>query len=1219
MPVLYNIVANLSVTHSRSWNETVTSQIEKGFELIRKTIQDPASASASIENTVSLARRIMRYFSHHLSFIDPVDRILFLRCSTSLLHGVIEGLTKASRATSYSSTSAGAKHEDSQMLLRMFVSVMVYQLHQVAIHGLVPLSMKDEIKHLLATSIKQNLRIVLEDRFKAVRHYLSREGADLVRQKDSLSIQVLVASHLLLLKTEGSPAMFWEAASDSFPDQYTANQSDARLLEQRWHCMFWLLPFLELNVHGKLEHHRRSCDSTENWQFIKPMIDTVFRFYNASPIIQHPSFNAYCRKLYARCFNLINEWYWNSCNAILGTLFDFFAQNQLAHLRNEEYWGNNGSPAFLDQLNESPSLELSRGDRCFHILLKIIGVLLLRIRSSQDSRKAQNLVFRVMPNHGRCLPKESSIYQADLDALRNHHDLLCTLYWASPPQYRPRLKAFRDLVDMRSSHRQACHLNILAWSRLVNFQLSIQEPLDKLDGFAEWHSNMLECTLDQHHIARTDGESEARNAGLASLNRLSRLEISHNLLQLEPKVFHNEFQVEAVIVDALTALEIAVKGAPNNEAAGKLIKQPLVQALRRLELSLRGANNVVLKALNIILAYTQRSRAGSIPKRSQGPNKESQDFGDWSAFEDDETLNDNILQMLEGPLRILLSNCFGADVVPKDELLMKSVDCYTSLASVLVHQGHKSWDDYLSPFGQSSWETLRITPQSQKYHAYYLANLLELNGGMFANFRDYFVRVWLTAIVEREVSLKFQHRLTNSVLNAGSGDRLLHNPPFCIDRTSGRFNITPSDFLTARLSFITTVLLNMWEGVNEASYDGHDTVTRTKQQYKDWLKAMMAAMKANYQELGQGPNVSGAYVAFVQAIIQALHKSTSTICPVDKFFIDSREFPPPAIDPAYVVGQLQNYGLRLRDPKTPKQLAAFLQSLSEQAAKGCQQAELAYRLRTAMIDDFEGGDTTNPTLRSFLVRAIIPAYLTVGFSAPGGWVFLLPFLKALQMVFPILFADFSANQNSSVASVGSMLSSYLHNLWSSWRTILEDKECLAKRHIQHLLRECYLTVTALLPVLDYIHRLHRSTDGPLRIIAALKSFAVWTLEPEVDPGDFLEPGHSTSSDATVDYSFDAARTFAQVELERSLQTFWLGGNSRGQTPHSVTIRECSELEAAVVELGSEEEEKKQYHDAARGFLDCLEALPSFGIDGRWMPRSRKRLDLDGLMLGDLVI
>ncbi|KAL8784868.1 MAG: hypothetical protein Q9195_008861 [Heterodermia aff. obscurata] len=1103
----------------------------------------------------------------------------------------------------------------------MFISVMVCQLHQVANHGLVPFSTKEEIKQLLATSIENNLRIVLEDRFGEFRHYLGRvglaqfrEGAGVLRQKDCQPIQALVASHHLLFETQGSLVSFWEAVNDFFRDACIANRSDARLLEQRWQIIISLIPLLELDVHGKLEHHRRSRISTENWHFVKPLVDTVFRFYNASHTIQHPSFNAYCRKIYARCFNLINEWHWNNFNAILGTLFDFFAQNQLAHLRNEEYWGNHGSPAFLDQLSQSPSLEISRGDRCFHILLKIIGVLLLRLRASQNSRKAQNLVFRVMPNHGRYLPKESNLLQADLDALRNHHDLLCTLYWASPPQYRPRLKAFRDLVDMRSSHRHACHLNILAWSRLVNFQLSTHEPLRNLDGFAEWHSNMLECALDQHDIARTDGELEARNAGLASLDSSSRLEISHRLLQLEPKVFHNEFQVEAVIVDALTALEIAIRSAPNNEAAGKLIRQSLAQALRRLELSLRGANNVVLKALDIVLAYTQRSKAGVSPKRSQKLNEESQDFGDWSAFEDEETLNDNTLQMLEGPIRTLLSNCFGADIVPKDELLTKTVDCYTSLASVLVHQGHKSWDDYLSPFGQSSWERLRMTPQSQKYHAYYLANLLELNSGIFANFREHFVKVWLTAIVEREVSLKFQYMLTNSVLNAGSEDRLLHNPPFCVDRTSARFSITPSDFLTARLSLITTVLLNMWEGVNGVSYDSHDTITRIKQEYKEWLKAMMAAMKANYQELDQGPNVGGAYVEFVQAVVQALHKCTSTICPVDKFFVDPREFPPPAIDPAYVVGQLQNYGLRLRDPKTPKQLAAFLQSLSEQAAKGGQQSELAYRLRTTMIDDFEGRDPANPTLRSFLVRGIIPAYLVVGFSTPGGWVFLLPFLKALQMVFPVLFADFSADEESSVTSVTSMLSSFLQNLWSSWRMIVEDANCLAKRHVQHLLRECYLTVTALLPVLDYIHRLHGSTDGPFRIISALKSFAVWTLEPDADHGDLLQPGHGTIFDATLDYSFDAVRTFAQTELQRSLQTFWLRDRSRGQTANPVTIAECSEVEAATVGLGSQEEEKKQYHEVARGFLDCLEALPSFGTDSRRLSRSRKGLGLDDLML-----
>lgn len=1160
-----------------------------------------------------MAHSVVHYFSYHLSFVDPGDRVAFLHYGTSLLNGVVDELARVPRR----SYSPSGKHEDLQILLGIYANVMIHQLYQVAQHEFVPSSMKGETSQLLATSIKQNLRTVLHDRYIAIQLHLNRLSLEethgtsgLIIQDDYQPVQALVASHHILYRSHGSLEPFWGIVNAALPEVRQPTQPDARSLEQYWYYTLSLLPFLELDVYGKLEPYRRSKVSCENWKFVKPLIDTVFTAYNAHPANQSPSFNSYCRKIYARCFYLIKEWHWTSCKSTLGTLFDFFAQNELAHLDNEANRGNHGSPTFLERLDENPSLELKYGDRCFHVLLKIIGVVLTRLRNSTDLRSAQNLVFRILPNHGRYLPKESDIDRGDFDALRNHHDLLCTLYWASPPQYRPRLSSLCDLVDMRSSHLQACQLNIRAWSRLVKFQLSTQEPLGSLKPFTDWHSNILECTLAQHENARIYGESKAHIAGYGGLDRFNRLEITPEVLQHESLIFHNEFEVEALVVNALTALQMAIQRAPDNESASKLVNDSLILALRHGDLSLRRRNNVVLKTLDVVRALLQRSKAGSGDSRLQRSNDESQDFGDWSAFEDDDVLDGSVLRMLEGPLRTLLSNCFGADIVPKDELLSKIVDCYTSLASVLVHQGHRSWDDYLNPFGQCSWELLSGTPQSQQYHPYYLAKLLELNEGIYVTYKEHFVKSWLIAIVEQEVFIRFQHTLTSSILNAGSEDLLLYNPPFCIDNGSGRFSIAPDEFLQGRLSLIYMLLSNMWEAVNQVPLHDHGKLNVAKQQFKEWLRAMMGAMKRNYQELGQGSR-RGAYVEFVQAIIQALHKNTSTICPVDKFFTNPTEFPLPASDPAYIVGQLQNYGLRLGDPRTPKQLAAFLQSLSEQAVKGSQQADLADTLHTAMSDTFELGDTTNPTLRSFLVKAIVPAYLIVGFGIPGGFVFLVPFLKALQMAFRTLFTGFSANNRGSVASVVFILSSFLQDLWLAWPVSQEDTDCLTRRHILHVLRECYITVTTLFPVLDYIRRLHGSLEHVMELIGFLKVFAVWSLEQAEDYQHVLDLRQDTAS--AVDPALVSVRTFAQKELERSVQAFWFPQTSmeRGRLPRAQARRELSDPSMG---LGSYQEETSCYKDAAQGFLDCLETFLSFGTEGNEIIRPRKGLDLHEVMI-----
>ena len=1120
----------------------------------------------------------------------------FLRFSKSSLDKVVHDLPLARHADTHS-TSVRGKREDLHIMLSMFVTVMIHQIQQIANHALVPNPLKDEIGHLLASSARMNLKIIIKDQFKTFLSYLDhlsfsgyRETRDLTFQEHYEPIQALVVNYHILFKTHGSLELFWTLVNDAVSDKSQNLQPDIDLLEQRWKYTLSLLPFLELDVQGKLEPGRRFKTSFENWKAVKSMIGIVFSTYNASSTSYHPNFNAYCRHLYARCFRLVKYWQWGNCNSILGILFDNFAQNDLAHLRNEEYRGNHGSPTFLDHLDEAPSLELRRDDRCFHILLKIIGEVLRHLRQCDDSKNIQNLIFRLMPNHGRYLRKEEEVVPADLAALRNHHDLLCTLYWSSPPKYRPHLRSFQDLVDIDSSHTEACQLSVRAWSRLVNFQLSTDESLDNIDPFADWHSNILQCTLGQLDVARTEGESAARKAGLAGLDDFDRLEVSENLLELKRRIFKMFTKLEAVVVAALAALETAVTKAPSNEAASKLIKELLALALQRLDLSLRQRNNIVLKALDVVLAYTRRSKAGSKDKFSQWSTDDSQEYGDWSAFDDVDTLGESTLKMLETPLRVLLSNSFGADTVMKDELLSKIVDCYTSLASVLVHQGLRSWENYLHPFGQCSWELLRSTPQSQKYHSYYLANLLELSRGVYATYKEYILKTWLVTIVEREASLKFQHVLTSSILNVGQKDDLLYNPPFSVERALGRFNITANEFSAGRNSLIFMILSNMWEAVKEMSLESHRNVVTPKQQYKELLGVMMGAMKRNYQELGQSDHTGGTYIEFVQSIVQALHKNTSTICPVDKFFTDPSKFPLPETDPAYIVGQLQNYGLRLEDPRTHKQLAAFLQSLSEKAAKGNQQADLASNLFTAMSDNFEIGDTAHPSLRTFLIKAIFPAYLVIGFKNHSGLVFLLPFLKALQMVFRTLSGDFAGHVKGCVMSVTSMISSFLHELWSSWPTSTENADCLEDRHMLRLLGECYVTVTALLPVIDHIHRTGEPTEEVAEVLIGLKSFADWSLKS--GQRSCLDLWHETAPKLTVDPAYQTVRVFTQKELERSLQSCWFKETPSERARISYN-QGGTEVVKFDLKLASYPEELDSYREAVQEFLDGLEAYPFY--------------------------
>jgi len=1203
------------------WNDQVSLELGRAFDEILLFLGNCSDhyllMSTKYESILYLQRRIINYVSDHLKFIDPVDRVAFLQRCSSLVTTVWQELAGLDAPTRPVSTTTDESMVDPRLLLGNLNLALANQLSQIAEHDLVPGDVSVQVKSLKTKTIRYTLSLVLRDRF-AIFNRCLRDPKRLERCEQALdhghaAIEAFVICYSILSDNCHSMESFWQVANEILPVT-NANKSntatDVRSLETCWQSLFTVLPFLEFNSLGLLEAGRRFKFQFDNWAPVKQIVSLVLEAYIADSVGQNATFNSYCRALFARCFRLISDWNWARCESIIGILFDFFARNNLAHLRKEEC---HASPAFLENLADNPLLDISASDRCFHILLKIIAKGLQRMRLVLPIKKIRDIVWRLMPNHGRSHPKEEMIRQKDLDALRNHHDLLCTLYWASPSEFRPRLTVLRNLVHLETSHREACHLNIRAWSYLVHFQLSVQEPLTTLQSFADWHDDLMTQILRQHMQARTEAEEQAR-----LLEYEGGLGTSKDLL--ETTIARNQRQVEAVLGDALVRLQLAIAATRNPEAARMLFTPALVPVLELFDARQPQSNTVIIQALDVVLAYTTHAAPKSKQPRCRDSNDDSQDYGDWSAFaEDDIVPHDesetsqralaaaHLRDGVESPLRHLLSNCFGADTPPKEDLLIKVVDVWTTVASLFVGHGMKSWNDYLGPFGQDSWNSLRETQQSRKFNTYFLARLIEVNEDIYFDHREHFLRAWIASLVERESMLKFQHRLTSAILNVDAANRLLKNLPFWAGKDTERFEISLTDFSLRRLSLISSILSNVRESVDNASYDGSANASILKQENKELLKHLMTAMKHNYQELGPTSNTRGAYVDFAHRVVEYLQQHTSSVCPVDRFFTDSSAFPLPVGDPLYVVGQLKNYGLRLQDPRTPKQLAVFLQSVSERAATEGQQQYLVDQLYTAMSDEFEGGEARKPTLRSFLVRGIIPAYIELGFGIPLGWTLLSPFLQALRQTFDELPDLLDGAEAASLAAVTCTIESFLWSLRESFQLLVDDLKFLEKPEMLRLLGQCFHTAAGVLPTLDYLIRLRGSVRHSIQCISYLKSFASFTSDTGADCG-----GSNAGSDyrAETQPSIAAVRKFAFEELRESLKRYWT------QHDGHIYVTRANTKKEVVIDLKSHEEERNEYVAAIRDFLDCLESLPAFGGEEQASRtlRGRKGIGLEDLLI-----
>ena len=1174
------------------WNDNVSAQlgtlIDQACEGLQKVPRHNEGALALVmSGIIQLLQQVVRYFSKSLSFYDNIDRTNFLqRCKalTSRLVQEIPNNHSDSKQANRDGLSDASESQISAIRALNLCVVVASQLRQISKHNVVPHTIQANVKDFLEQSAVRVLRYAFAE--QAAGFLQSRErlkyssNSPVVFNERHVTVESLVVvSHSL--SEDHSVDALWTGLRSAVVLPSLEAPNDARMLEVCWERLFLVLPFLEIDRNGVLEVGRRHNVSCEDWTTVKHLLDPVLEVCRSYTHRLAPTLNEYCRVMLGRCFRLINTWGWRKCESNIGLLFDFFARRSLFNLPNEEA---HGSPQFLAHLEQQPLLELAHEDRCFHVFLKIIGSGLRLMRKVYPDKKIGGIIWRLLPNHGRFLPKDQAISQVDLDALRNHHDLLCTLYWASPQGFRPKPVIIQNLVDVETSHREACRINIRAWLNLVSYQLTSEEPSTSLEPFIRWLTSILAQILRQHQYARTEAEEQARSAEATKGYVVNQSLLEFNIAQ-------NQRQVEAILSDALSSMRTAIDIAPNLEAAKMLLIPGTVSVFKLFSVRSSQTNKVIIYALEILLVFINKA----LPQdqvAAANDNDDSQDYGDWSVFSSvvlpatatTPAIAGYLEQHFLDPLRQLLSNCFGADSPPEEDLLTKVIDTWVAMGRVQVFEGLRSWVDYIGDYGHDSWVSLRNTEQTRKFLSYYLSVLVDNDRVIVKEHKQHVLKAWAASLVERESLLKYQHRLTNSLLNADSSDTILANPPFWA--VAGRFEITAKEFSERRLSLITNVLSNMRKSMEDAK--GSEATNR-RANHKEVLKVMMSSMKSNYMELGEGSNVRGAYVDFVHRVVEILQQHTSSICPIDRFFTDSSSFPLPADDPTYVVGQLRNYGLRLQDQRTPKQLAMFVQSVSERAAVDGQQLYLVNQLSTAM-DRNPGRDVLGSCdLRLFLIRVIFPAYVRIAFDTACGWIMAVPILQSTRTVFSTLMDDVDGVNEAKVVSMFTMIIGFLGCLQRSLDQLVDQPGYMEQPKILRTVTAYFAGITAVLPALDYLCRISRSHYQADPLISFFESFALFAVQTLLGYTDIDAPtkNHTTETEDTTGQHRDV-QAFALKELRGTLNRNWIYHDEQYYVNRSQTRREI------VVDIGLFEEERAGVIREIEGFFNVLESMTVLG-------------------------
>jgi hypothetical protein len=488
-----------------SWGDNTSSELGILIDWVAEQLTpDTAANEGSSQKAIDAADFVLGYVLRSLSLPSDLEEKAFV----SRWLEIFSSFTGRFELMDWSTVSDNTKRTQLEVVVRFSLATLAVRSMCQASSGDPFQSMK--LDDLLKKSASLTIRRLLECGTEELRTLYGDLQHSSFRERGIRPDRFLANCWVVMMRLLESAAIprsaFWDITQAVMLSQGVASGSDAQVFERLWQDLFTLLPLSEIDDSGLLVSGMRHTAPVEGWTLPQQLLKRVFQLYQANTR-QPPGFNDYCRALVARCHFLVQQWGWRKCTGIIGTVFDFFGSQNLAHLRNEEVYK---SPRFLEELDRNPSLDIEPEDRCFHIFIKLLALTIQRLKELGRPNDIKNLVTRTLPNHNRQYLKEDTIHQHDLAALRNHHDLLCTLFWVSPPELRREVHEIEELVVPGSAHKEACLINVRAWNQLARFVLAKDEGGDAFRPLAVWRNNVFNQVLEQYLSAASDIEQQFR-------------------------------------------------------------------------------------------------------------------------------------------------------------------------------------------------------------------------------------------------------------------------------------------------------------------------------------------------------------------------------------------------------------------------------------------------------------------------------------------------------------------------------------------------------------------------------------------------------------------------------------------------------------------------------------------------------------------------------------
>ncbi|KAL6853301.1 Mus7/MMS22 family domain-containing protein [Trichoderma novae-zelandiae] len=908
---------------------------------------------------------------------------------------------------------------------------------------------------------------------------------------------VEVHSWTLLIKTfkhANSPQIsFWSALETALLKPEVLSGTDALEFERIWETMFTLLPLFEFDDSGRIATEERYKAENEGWAIPQKLIRRVFQLYQENDQ-QTASFNSYCRALISRCHYLVRQWGWLRSASVVGVIFDFFGSRSLAHLRNEEVYQ---SPRFLENLAEGPVLEVEADDFCFHIFLKLLAISIKNLEHFGSQKDIRNLIARTIPNHNRSYLKEHTVHERDLAALRNHHDLIGTLFWAAPPGVRPSVAIIEKLVTPANSHKEACLINIRAWAQLARFIVSSGEAKSSFEPFEDWRDAVFQQMLVQFGNIAADVHLQQ-----LTLSEDKRKFITQSVV--DATINKNKAAVMDVIRLSLAASLDVMRCASDLEAATHCLStRHLKQVFDYFKLSPFELDWSILRtALTILDTFVSRIEDFKASHHSQ--QSESQLLESAQADETFCALGQEISHSYFSMARCILSLPTEADgflgsATADKTWCVRQVTTLSARMGIGFINGSLMFDDGLfrlsdmfksGNFCLFSGQLQAIDPSHRQHFMLFISTLLKHELDDFSDVEFNICEVWLLALVTPIEYIKYENLVE-------------------IQRHCYANGFIPNDMvdLPTRPSYKTNQLLfefavsSMRRKIRRADPQARRVLAI---EYSRTLKLVMKQMRNDLSVTYETTSQHRHYVEFVQGIISSIKAHASDLCPIDNFFLQSsREYyHPPIQDPQLQIAGMLSYGIRIEegDPRAAHELFYLLFNNFKHALRKGNLAPDVRMLREGM---------RHKSILAFVLGKMLPAILGVSFLDSSSFVLLDVYTEAVRRLLggPILPRQLDSDDLPHVIVT-------IRAIVEGLRIMRLRSEILTGSQL-HILRQALVISNALWPSLLIVNAERPGDLCLIDIASALRQIASFATVAQEYLHDLTEMRSDNSPDADL--------------------------------------------------------------------------------------------------------